>query len=262
MFNVRFYASTVMVIALIVVVYILPIEFFIFSMCVITFLAIRELLNISKNKIVSKYSILLAIIGSFTPVAIYTQKFAMLLMIFSIVFSVFLYLKNHENLNFNDVSFILLATIVLPNALNSITSMFLIEHGKILILIPMICAWASDIFAYLVGRKLGKTKLAPTISPNKTVEGSIGGILGAVFGMLFFGIFTQNLIEISPIFLILCGALGSIFGQMGDLFFSMIKRQADIKDYSNLIPGHGGILDRFDSVIFTAPIALAILNLI
>ena len=124
-------------------------------------------------------------------------------------------------------------------------------------------AWGGDTAAYFAGRAFGKHKLAPVISPNKTIEGAIGGILGSmVIGVLFtvfymqvFGrVFSFDRIRIGYYFLVaLLGAIASILGIIGDLFASAVKRQNGIKDYGTIFPGHGGILDRFDSVLFVSP---------
>ena len=114
----------------------------------------------------------------------------------------------------------------------------------------VITAFGTDIMAYFSGYLLGKHKLCPKISPKKTIEGSIGGILGSVILSGLFGYFFM------PEVLIHCmiiGVLGGIVSQFGDLTASVFKRKMGIKDYGNLIPGHGGILDRFDSVLFTGP---------
>ena len=109
----------------------------------------------------------------------------------------------------------------------------------------------------MVGRLFGKHKLAPVISPNKSIEGSIGGILGSALIGIIFGLvmsnFTGKSENLTIIFAVI-GGLGSVISQIGDLAASGIKRNYDIKDYGNLIPGHGGILDRYDSIIITSPI--------
>lgn len=126
------------------------------------------------------------------------------------------------------------------------------DQGLILVLLVFIASWISDTFAYLTGMLLGKHKLAPKLSPKKSIEGSVGGIVGAalvgaLYGFLFFD-GAQMIIGCAVV-----GGVGSIVSQIGDLAASGIKRNYDIKDYGNLIPGHGGIMDRFDSVIVTAP---------
>lgn len=121
---------------------------------------------------------------------------------------------------------------------------------SILLWLIVLTAFGTDIMAYFTGMFLGKHKLCPKISPKKTIEGSIGGILGSVILCAVFSwIFVPRLL----VHCIIIGVLGGIISQFGDLTASIFKRKMGIKDYGNLIPGHGGILDRFDSVLFTAP---------
>lgn len=129
-------------------------------------------------------------------------------------------------------------------------------HGIFYILIPLLAAFGSDTFAYFVGRACGKHKLAPTLSPKKTVEGSVGGFVGAVVFCCVYGIVMRYgfEIQISYAALALYGVLGSVVSQIGDLSFSYVKRQYGLKDFGTIFPGHGGVLDRFDSVIFCAPL--------
>ncbi len=129
--------------------------------------------------------------------------------------------------------------------------------GKYLVWIIFLCAWGSDTFAYCAGRLFGKHKMAPVLSPKKTIEGAIGGVLGsAILNMVYCYIFKMQLnFQVRDIALIgLIGAVGALVSMIGDLAASAIKREHDIKDYGKLIPGHGGVLDRFDSIIITAPI--------
>lgn len=132
----------------------------------------------------------------------------------------------------------------------------MLPFGHYLVWLIFISSWGSDTCAYCIGVLFGKHKLAPVLSPKKSIEGAIGGILGASFITLGFGLILQQL-QVIPLhrvgIWVLIVAIGSIFSQIGDLSASGIKRNFDIKDYGKLIPGHGGILDRFDSVFFTAP---------
>lgn len=123
------------------------------------------------------------------------------------------------------------------------------EYGLFVWLI-FLSAFGTDIMAYFSGYFLGKHKLSPSISPKKTIEGSIGGILGSV---LFCGIFGYYLMPVYLVHTLVIGIMGGIVSQFGDLTASLFKRKMGIKDYGNLIPGHGGVLDRIDSVLFTAP---------
>ncbi|MBO4920605.1 MAG: phosphatidate cytidylyltransferase [Lachnospiraceae bacterium] len=139
------------------------------------------------------------------------------------------------------------------------------EGGAYTVWLIFIGSWGSDTMAYVVGRKLGKTKIAPKLSPKKSLEGLIGGIVGAaLIGIIYALIFKSKLDEYfsNPILVFaLTGAIGSVVSQIGDMAASAIKRNKGIKDYGTLIPGHGGILDRFDSVIFIAPIVYLLMNI-
>lgn len=139
-----------------------------------------------------------------------------------------------------------------------------LDDGIYLVWMIFISSWISDTFAYLAGVMLGRHKLAPVLSPKKSVEGSVGGIVGAaLFGALF-GAYLDTTLGQEQYVMILAvvGGVGSVISQVGDLAASAIKRNHEIKDYGNLIPGHGGIMDRFDSVIFTAPITYFLITIL
>ena len=121
---------------------------------------------------------------------------------------------------------------------------------SVMIWLVLLSAFATDIFAYFTGMAIGKHKLCPNLSPKKTIEGAVGGIVGEVICSLLFARLACPELTMHVIF---CGILASVLSMCGDLTASAYKRQMGIKDYGNLIPGHGGILDRFDSVLFTAP---------
>jgi phosphatidate cytidylyltransferase len=118
------------------------------------------------------------------------------------------------------------------------------------VFLTMALAWGSDTSAYFVGRKFGKTKLAPRISPKKTLEGSAGGLAASVLGALAMSFFLPGL---DPIDAIALGVLAGTAGQAGDLLVSVLKRSSGVKDSGGILPGHGGILDRVDALVFTAP---------
>ena len=132
-----------------------------------------------------------------------------------------------------------------------------IAYGQWLAWMVYVSSWGSDTCAYAVGRLFGRHKLAPNLSPKKSIEGSAGGIVGSALIGVIFGLIMSNFTGKSENLIIIfavIGGLGSVISQIGDLAASGIKRNYDIKDYGHLIPGHGGILDRYDSIIITAPI--------
>ena len=149
---------------------------------------------------------------------------------------------------------ILFSTVYLVNAK---------ANGAYLVWLIFISSWLSDTAAYYSGRFFGKHKLCPKVSPKKTVEGSIGGLMGATVFCGIFGTIVNKYTYIMPLYhYLIIGALCGIFGQFGDLVASSVKRYVGIKDYSNLIPGHGGILDRFDSIIFSSTVIFYYLTFI
>ena len=138
-----------------------------------------------------------------------------------------------------------------------------ISNGKILVWYILIAAWGTDTFAYFVGSKFGKHKFSK-ISPKKSIEGAIGGTIGAVFIALIYTFVINKFagLDMSYLYIFLVIFILSILSQIGDLSASSIKRTVGIKDFGDLIPGHGGILDRIDSIIFIAPFAYFLLTII
>ncbi len=172
-----------------------------------------------------------------------------MLWFFGVVLVSLLYLFNIEHRKLEDAMATITGIVYVIFFSFHVTLVEQTQYG-ILIWLIVITAFGTDIMAYFTGFAIGKHKLCPKISPKKTIEGSIGGILGSVILSGVFGYFFAP--EVLAHCLII-GVLGGIVSQFGDLTASIFKRKMGIKDYGNLIPGHGGILDRFDSVLFTGP---------
>ncbi len=141
------------------------------------------------------------------------------------------------------------------------------ENGQFMVWFIFVGSWVCDTFAYFVGSSMGRHKLAPVLSPKKSVEGAVGGVLGSVIVGIIYGSIVMRLSDgsITALYLVnyaVLSAFAAVFSQVGDLTASAIKRHFNVKDYGTIIPGHGGILDRFDSVIVTAPLVYIILRIL
>lgn len=139
------------------------------------------------------------------------------------------------------------------------------ENGLYNVWLIFLCSWGSDTCAYVAGVAFGRHKMAPTLSPKKSVEGAAGGIIGAaLLGLIYAAVFKEKIyiqyVDVRVAYLLIC-IVGAGISMVGDLAASAIKRNHDIKDYGKLIPGHGGIMDRFDSVIFVAPVIYLLIEL-
>lgn len=178
----------------------------------------------------------------------------------SFVWAVF----DHKRLDFAKLAEGFVGAVMIPLLLSSILRILLgYPLGRYWVLMPFLTAWCCDTGAYFTGMAFGKHKLAPYVSPKKTVEGAVGGLLTGVLGLVVFALIMANTQNVSFNYAILipAGAIGAVLGIFGDLSMSLIKRKTGIKDYGNLFPGHGGVLDRFDSVLFTAPLFEIVLAL-
>lgn len=162
----------------------------------------------------------------------------------------------HKSINITDAGLLLGSSLYIIAAFTSLVYLHdYIPYGSHIYLLTFICAWVTDIFAYFTGRLLGKHKLIPAVSPKKTVEGAIGGVVFCVIATVLFGFIierffnTHGITSANYLVLIITGIFASVVSQTGDLIMSVIKRHYGIKDYGKLFPGHGGVLDRFDSVL-------------
>lgn len=177
-----------------------------------------------------------------------------LIMMFSMVFY-------HDRLTYEDTAFAISGTLIITFGMTCISALCVGgDYTSFYVVVCLSVPWLSDAGAYFVGTFFGKHKLCPNISPKKTVEGAVGGIVfgilsSVVVGLVFsFLIYGSEKVYINYYGLVFIGIINSVVSIMGDLCFSIIKRSCSIKDYGTIMPGHGGLLDRFDSVIFSAPL--------
>ena len=182
---------------------------------------------------------------------------ALVTLFLSVVLLFAVAMKSHYTVTMEKMGGSFFLSIVIPYFLSTFIRIREMPDWRYYILLPFVVAWLSDAFALFAGMAFGKHKLAPELSPKKTVEGAVGGVAGSVAATLIYGFVMSACFGAAAVrygLLILYALLGAVVAQFGDLAFSYIKRQYDIKDYGTIFPGHGGVLDRFDSVIFCAPL--------
>ncbi|MBQ3134398.1 MAG: phosphatidate cytidylyltransferase [Oscillospiraceae bacterium] len=162
------------------------------------------------------------------------------------------------------ILFCLMGGILIPVFFSSLIQLRMEENGSFKVLLPVVVAILTDTGAYFVGMFLGKHRGITLVSPKKSAEGFVGGLLSGVVFMLCYGVVLQQCfhVQVSMPVMALYGFVGSLVTILGDLSFSLIKRQVGIKDYGHLLPGHGGMLDRFDSTIFAAPAMWVLINVL
>lgn len=190
---------------------------------------------------------------------------AFLLALWLYVMALFgLMIASHAKLRFEWVTLSVFAGVAVPLLLSALTRILTLDYGKFYILIPLILSFGTDSAAYFVGCAFGRHKMAPIVSPKKSWEGAVGGVLGSILLMLLYALILDLAFafEVRYGAAILYGVLGAVSCVLGDLAFSVVKRQTGIKDYGNLLPGHGGILDRFDSMTVVAPLAETLILLL
>lgn len=233
------------------------------TVSIVAMLAINEYFNsFSDKKNVDKWvgnllAILLALIDMI-PI-----QFLFLIVPLSIALLFFKVIITQMKTNFEDIAISSFGICYIIGFIAFIPFIYALENGKFLIWYLAFAAWGTDTFAYLIGMKFGKHKLTP-VSPKKSIEGSIAGVIGNVIISLIYTYCINKFgnMEISYIAISGIAVLLSILAQLGDLSASSIKRYVGVKDFSDLIPGHGGMLDRIDSILFIAPFAYFLLMLI
>ena len=192
------------------------------------------------------------------------ERYGMMAVLLGLVLLMFVYVFTYPKYEADQVMSAFFGIVYVAVMLSFIFLTRNLEGGKFLVWLIFLCSWGCDTCAYCVGILIGKHKMAPVLSPKKSVEGAVGGVVGAAaLGAIYATIFSSNItMSINPVagFAIIC-AVGALISMVGDLAASAIKRNHDIKDYGKLIPGHGGIMDRFDSVIYVAPVIWILLQI-
>lgn len=263
----RLISAAVLLPTFLVVIYALP--SIVFAILIALFCAISSFELLRGTGLVHHTRLLIytAVAAALMPIWCYFEMPYAWGMLGILAFMIILFTEmmiDHVKIRLEMLSLCLLAGLLLPYMLSALVRMEIQRMGNFWVIIPLILAFLPDSGAYFAGTFFGRHKLAPVISPKKTVEGVIGGLIVAVVGMLIYGVVVQLFCarEVNYLYALIYGLAGTVVAVVGDLCFSAIKRQTGIKDYGNLIPGHGGILDRFDSMILVAPLVEALLELI
>ncbi|MCL2034635.1 MAG: phosphatidate cytidylyltransferase [Oscillospiraceae bacterium] len=248
--------------------------FFNMIIAAVSVMALFEMLRASgclKNPCLDSLSFLMAAIIPFFNEPAIKGWVLPILFLFFVSFCILL-IKNLRTERLEQVSVMILFSLFVPLFFSCAVFMrdfYGVVAGSFYLLFALGCAWLCDTCAYFAGRAFGRHKLAPFVSPKKTVEGLIGGLLGCtVFMILIAFLFTLCLeafgvyIYVNYIAILLLTPVCAMLGVLGDLFASVIKRQFSVKDFGDIMPGHGGVMDRFDSVLFTIPATFIIAHAI
>ena len=213
-------------------------------------------------------------VGHFSVLPLDLQDVVQGLIFVLLVGSFAIELKFHDSMNVSQVSWGFFGALIVPYLMLSLLRIFQMDFlpigdtdlqiGQFIVLLPLLAAWGADTCALFAGTFFGKHKLAPVVSPKKTVEGAVGGVVGGAVLVLLAALLMNTFLDLDmPIWAALVlGGAGAVLGEIGDLSFSIIKRQTGIKDYGHIFPGHGGVLNRFDSVLFVAPFAEILFRII
>ena len=224
------------------------------TLLLVSLIGARELYQAMK---VSKKGFSLLELGGYAGIILYylgmvflEEKFHLAAILAGLVILMFIYVFRYPEYHAHQVMAAFFGIVYVGVMLSCIYQARMLPGGHFHVWLIFLCSWGCDTCAYCAGMLFGKHKMAPVLSPKKSVEGAVGGVAGAVLlGVIFAAVTKGSAAEYAGI----CGA-GALISMVGDLAASAVKRNMEIKDYGKLIPGHGGILDRFDSVIFTAPV--------
>ena len=257
----RTITGVVLIATLVVVFLLLPAWCTAVLLAAMVFLAVKELLQTTKlvdnDRLVAYAQVLAVVIVVLSCFGTDYYRALIVALLFSVLFFSEM-LRSHGKLPFQQVAMSIVAGTLIPFLLSALVRIRVMENGVFFIAAPFVMAFMTDTGAYLIGCSIGKHKLMPKVSPKKSVEGAVGGIFVAVVGAMLLNTF----VEILPVgYMAFIAVVISIGGQLGDLCESAVKRWAGVKDSGNLIPGHGGMLDRFDSMLFAAPLLLFFISI-
>ena len=235
-------------------------------MSIVAIRSIYEITNCAKNKnhkIISWIGYIYAILIAFINILPIKLEYVIYSVITTMLVLFFHVIVTNGKITFEDISYTFFSLIYIIGLIVFIPLIFWLKNGNLLIWYVFIAAWGTDTFAYIIGKHFGKHKFSK-ISPNKTIEGCIAGILGAIIITVVFSIFMNNLYDMNINYKLISimGLVLSLVGQIGDFAASVMKRHFEVKDFSNLFPGHGGMVDRIDSVIFIAPFAYLFITIL
>ncbi len=257
MFKTRLLSGIVLVILAIALI-LLGNEILLFSTLLISCIGMFELYRIFKIE-----KSLLAIIGYLITIVYYCNlrwtfcPADMLIIMAFIICLMFVYVFSYPKYESKQLMAAFFGVFYVAIMLSFVYQIRMLEKGVYLAFLIFLCSWGCDTCAYCVGVLIGKHKMSPKLSPKKSIEGAIGGVVGCALLTALYAFLLRNQMEIGTREIIILSCIAAVAGlisMVGDLTASAIKRNNDIKDYGKLIPGHGGILDRFDSMIITAPI--------
>lgn len=225
-----------------------------FTLLAVSLIGMRELYKVMK--VSDEHVTVLELVGYLGAVLYYIAmkadfgNYGTMAIIISMILILFVYVFGYPKYHAEQVMAAFFGVVYVAVMLSFIYLTRSLPDGKILVWLIFLCSWGCDTCAYCVGMLIGKHKMAPVLSPKKSIEGAVGGVAGAALLGVIYAAATQGKMAE---YALIC-AVGALISMVGDLAASAIKRNQNIKDYGKLIPGHGGILDRFDSVIITAPV--------
>lgn len=257
MFKTRLISGIVLVAAALLLI-ITGREVLLVAACVISLIGMYELYRVYKiERTGAAFAGYLAAILYYLDLYVHWMPDQMVYVIGFLIVLLAIYVLSYPKYHASQITAVFFGLFYVAVMLSSIYQVRMMEQGAYIVWLIFLCSWGCDTCAYCVGVKFGKHKMSPVLSPKKSVEGAVGGLVGTFLLTALYAFVFREQMDITNVQVLMLAAISTVGGMIsmiGDLAASAIKRNYEIKDYGTLIPGHGGILDRFDSVIFTAPV--------